>query len=102
MATTLTELSTLAEDPAFVKRMKAAAVYQAVRIIQYTDNMPDPTIIDKFRRILAIKVLQNRDKYANDFAWILASLPSVTANSTDGELVSMVNSAWTHLMDLYY
>lgn len=103
MATTLADINALSTDITFQTKVRAGIVYVAVEIIKDTDEMAEEiTPLDKSRRALAVRVIENRDLYADQFAWILATVPSITQVSNDAALITTINSAWNYLANLSY
>lgn len=98
MADTLAGINTLATSAPFVERVQAAIVRVAVDIIKATNESATAvTPIDKARRGLAERVIEDRSTYAGHFAWMLASRTNITDAITDADLIQAVQVAWLHL-----
>ncbi len=100
MADTLNDIYTLGNDAAFGNRVRAAIMRVATDVIQAVNDNPSPTELEKRRRILAERVIQDRDAYTGHFTWILAARPGITGTITDSALVTAVNNAWNYLANL--
>lgn len=101
MADTLAGINTLATSALFVERVQAAIVRVAVDIIKATnESAAAVTPIDKARRSLAERVIEDRPTYAGHFAWMLASRPPITDATTDTDLIQAIQAAWNYLARL--
>jgi hypothetical protein len=98
MADTLAGINTLATSTPFVERVQAAIVRVAVDIIKATnESVGAVTPVDKARRSLAERVIEDRPVYAGHFAWMLASRTPITDAITDTDLIQAVQQAWNQL-----
>jgi hypothetical protein len=90
----LTDAATLAVDTGFLARVTACvartASAQGVAILATTT----PTPIDKLRLIFCKAVLDNSSMYGRNFAWSLATTPTITAASIDDDIQAQVSGMW--------
>lgn len=97
MSNKLDDSASLADDPLFIKRVKAAMLRVVLResgavyVAQHTDPH------DKLRLRFYNDVVKNTNTYGPQFAWVLACIVSVDANATDIELMNNV----TRVVDLF-
>lgn len=87
---TFTEQQSLAVDAVFIGRVTQAAVKLAIQVYN------EPPSADKHaaRAGFAQNVLINSDHYGKLFARGVATNPSVTALSTDGDIEFTISSMW--------
>jgi hypothetical protein len=99
MATTYRQqYQAVANDSAFVGRVLAAAVLQAVTIYGEVNTTPNHAA----RQAFAVKVMASPQTYQNQFAWVVASDPSIdpadpVGSATDGALFAKIGAKWDML-----
>lgn len=100
MADTLADIAVLAEDPLWRKNVTAAMVRVCAQIIKEAQDAASPSPRDKLRRDLAVQAIEQREVYADRFAWALAQVPTVTAASSDAQLLGATRVAVDYLARL--
>lgn len=100
MAAALADIAALAEDPAFQSRVKAAMMRTAVDVIRKAQEEQQVTERDKRIRDVAVAAIEAMDAHTATFAWLLASIPAITAASADTELIPATRAAWGYLARL--
>lgn len=91
MATTLQEITDLAEHPGFVRRVRPAMVKAAIAVGNEQNDESQRALM---RRALAQNVLLDGGVWAARFAWALAANPAITLESSDSDLEWTVASVW--------
>jgi hypothetical protein len=86
----------LAVDAAFRDRVRVAIVTTGFDAMGENKGGRDDTVFNK-RQALAARVLSDSAEYLERFAWGLASIPAISAASTDNELLLAVRSIWDDL-----
>lgn len=95
----LSDIATLADNPAFKTRIKGAMITSAVSIVgeAITDNKQ--ILLDK-RHILGVEILNSPDSKLAAFSYAVASNPTVLAaglSATDGDIEFTVNSVFNDI-----
>jgi len=84
------EQAQLAETLAFRARVKMALFTIAREFLQDNVNEPSPVRAGLQKR-LAADLVDNPDRWVAYVAWILASVPSITASISDSKMQDAVN-----------
>lgn len=98
MASDLMEIHDLAQNPAFIRRVTASAVFAAVQV---GSEEYDGTQYRIMRRALARNVVTDAETWGAVFAWGAASNPVITVDSADGDIQYTVNSLWDAVAGAY-
>lgn len=97
MATTYRQqYQAVQNDSAFVGRVLAAAVQQAVTVYNEVNTTPNHTPRSDFAK----KVIASPDSYSRQFAWLVAQDPALdpgdpVGSTTDGALFAKIGSLWS-------
>lgn len=81
----------LATAASFVERVRGAIVKAAVAVGAELD---DGTPRGQLRRSLSVRVLEDSAAWAPQFAWAVATNPSVSHDSPPNDIEYTVNSMW--------
>jgi hypothetical protein len=91
VADTLTALSDLANNPAFVRKVTAASVKAAVSI---GNEVYDGSAYRILRRSLATKVLNDSEAWGRVFTWAIATNSQMTAETSDTDIEWTIGTVW--------
>lgn len=81
----------LANHPAFIRRVTAAAVKAAVSV---GNEANDGTNLSIMRRALATNVLQGPTVWGTRFAYAMAQNVAISFESSDNDIEFTINSTW--------
>lgn len=93
MAATLTESADLVAWPPYKRKVAAAMIGAAVAIGGEPVSSP-PTETQRRRHALSANILREPDKWADNFAWAVATQSAITFTSTDTDVSNMVSAVW--------
>jgi hypothetical protein len=93
VAATLTETADLARWPKFVREVQAAMVTAAVAVGAELADDP-PTEAQRLRHALSANVLRDPETWTPTFAWAVAANPTITHESSNGDIQWSVNAVW--------
>lgn len=98
MATVLSDIADLGDDPTFTRRVTGAVITAAVDVgaEPYTGNQEQIA-----RRALAQKALQESDYWGRAFADGVAANSAITASSSDSDIQWTVNGLWNAYAGAY-
>lgn len=94
----LSDISDLATNPAFVRRVEGAALKAAVAV---GAEAFDGSNYRLQRRALVKQVLENAPLWGARFSYAVAANPAVTVGSNDGDIEFTVNSVWDAMAGAY-
>jgi hypothetical protein len=95
-----TDQATTATDAAFRNRVQMALVTTARTVVQQTPGASDYGPSWARRRTLAAQILRAPASLVDMAAWALASVPALSAASTDAQLQAAVNTLLASLADI--
>ncbi|WP_146060467.1 hypothetical protein [Amycolatopsis sp. CA-128772] len=98
MASGLMDIHDLAQNPAFVRRVTASAVFAAVQV---GGEEYDGSQYRIMRRALARNVVTDPETWGAVFAWGAAANPVIEIESVDGDIQYTVNSLWDAVAGAY-
>lgn len=93
MADNFEDSAELADSPAFKRRVQVALMTTARDIAIEATDVTDPQRTLQ-RRGLAQNIFANPEHYTTVFAWLVASVTTITRRSNDAAIQTNVTAAW--------